>query len=356
MQSAIRSSDIRLAVDGGGGKQLAAVANGERYAAITGWGRYVPERVLTNADLMKLVATDDEWIVSRTGIRERRIAAPDETTATMATAAARGALDTAGLTPGEIDLIIVATASPDYLFPSTACIVQHQLGIASIPAFDLGAACSGFVYALGTATQFIRTGMYRRILVIGSETLSRFTDYTDRRTCILFGDGAGAVVLEATDQPRGVLSLTMHADGAGSALLGIPGLGSARPASPELLEAHGQFIAMEGGEVFKFAVRAMSDAALEAVQLAEMRMSDVDLLVPHQANLRIIDAAAKRLDLPRERVWVNIEKYGNTSAASIPISLCEAEEQGRLRDGANLLLVAFGGGLTWAASMVRWGR
>jgi len=330
--------------------------NAERYAAITGWGRYLPERVLTNADLETLVNTNDEWIVSRTGIRERRIAAPDETTATMATAAARAALEVASLTPSDLDLIIVATASPDHFFPSTACIVQHQLGITNIPAFDLGAACSGFVYALGTAAQFIRTGVYRHVLVIGAETLSRFVDYTDRRTAILFGDGAGAVILEATDQPRGVLSLTLHADGAGGPLLAIPGLGAAHPVSPEVLEARGQFIHMEGGEVFKFAVRAMGDAAVKAVELAGMQFADVDLLVPHQANLRIIDAAAKRLDLPRERVWVNIDRYGNTSAASIPISLCEAQEQGLLADGANVLLVAFGGGLTWAASMVRWGR
>lgn len=328
---------------------------GERYAAIVGWGRAVPERVLTNADLEAMVETNDEWIVSRTGIRERRIAAPDETTSTFAARAARDALAVAHLTPEDLDLIVVATASPDYFFPSTACVVQHLLGVARIPAFDIGAACSGFVYALGTATQFIRTGMYRRILVIGAETLSRFTDYTDRRTAILFGDGAGAVVLEATDAARGVLSLTMGADGAGGPLLNVPGGGAKQPSTAENLARGDQYIHMEGGEVFKFAVRVMDDAAAEATERAGLRFADIDYLVPHQANLRIIDAAARRMDVPRERVWVNIDCYGNTSAASIPISLSEMADRGLLHDGMNLLLVAFGGGLTWAAAVVRWG-
>lgn len=334
------------------------MAQGERgrHAAITGWGRYLPERVLSNADLSRMVETNDEWIVSRTGIRERRIAAPHETTSTMATAAARDALCAARLAPADIELIVVATATPDHFFPSTACLVQHQLGVpTTAAAFDLGAACAGFVYALGTAAQFIRAGTYRRVLVIGSETLSRFTDYTDRKTCILFGDGAGAVVLEACDAERGPLSLVLHSDGGGGPLLGIPGLGAAQPASPEVLAAGGQYMRMDGGEVFKFAVRAMADAAAEATEAAGLAPGDVDMLVPHQANLRIIDAAAKRLDLPRERVWVNIDRFGNTSAASIPICLSEAADAGALRDGMNLVLVAFGGGLSWGASVVRWG-
>jgi 3-oxoacyl-[acyl-carrier-protein] synthase-3 len=329
---------------------------GERYAAITGWGHYVPERVLTNADFEAMVQTNDEWIVSRTGIKERHIAGPDEPTSVLGANAARRALAVAQLEPSDLDLIVVATASPDYFFPSTACVIQNLLGVTRIPAFDIGAACSGFIYALGTATQFIRTGVYKRILVIGAETLTRLTDYTDRRTCVLFGDGAGAVVIEATDQPRGLLSLTMGADGSGADLLKVPGLGSAMPATPEVLERHDQYIKMEGAEVFKLAVRVMGDASIEAIARAGMQFREIDLLFPHQANLRIIEATAKRLDLPREKVWVNIERYGNTSAATIPISLSEAAERGLLHDGTNLLLVAFGGGLTWAASVVRWGR
>ncbi len=327
----------------------------KRYAAITGWGHYVPERVLTNADLERMVNTSDEWIVSRTGIRERRVAAPEESTSTMATAAAKKALAVAHLDPADLDLIVVATATPDYLFPSTACVVQAQLGVTRVPAFDIGAACSGFIYALGTATQFIRTGLYQRILVIGAEALTRLTDYTDRRTCILFGDGAGAVVLEASDQPRGLLSLTMGADGSGGDLLKLPGIGTKHPITPETLERGDQYLKMEGAEVFKFAVRTMGDAAIEAIARAGLQFREIDMLIPHQANLRIIEATAKRLDLPRDRVWVNIDRYGNTSAATIPISISEAWEQGRLHDGANLLLVAFGGGLTWAAAVVRWG-
>ncbi|MCA1665841.1 MAG: beta-ketoacyl-ACP synthase 3, partial [Thermomicrobia bacterium] len=230
------------------------------------------------------------------------------------------------------------------------------LGVTRIPAFDIGAACSGFIYALATATQFIRSGVYSRILVIGAETLTRLTDYTDRRTCVLFGDGAGAVVLEATNQPRGLLSLTLGADGGGRHLLIVPGGGSASPATHEMIERHDQYIKMEGSEVFKSAVRTMGDSAIEAIARAGMHFREIDMLIPHQANLRIIEATAKRLDLPRERVWVNIDKYGNTSAATIPISLSEAADQGLLHDGSNLLLVAFGGGLTWGASVVRWGR
>ena len=328
----------------------------ERYAAITGWGHYVPERVLTNADLERMVDTNDEWIVSRTGIRERRVAAPEESTATLGAEAARRALCVARLDPSDLDLIIVATATPDFLFPSTACVVQNLLGVTRIPAFDIGAACSGFIYALGTATQFIRTGIYARILVIGAETLTRLTDYTDRRTCILFGDGAGAVVLEATDQPRGLLSLTMGADGSGARLLNVPGIGTKHPITPESLARGDQYIKMEGSEVFKFAVRTMGDAAIEAIARAGLQFREIDLLFPHQANLRIIEATAKRLDMPRDRVWVNIDRFGNTSAATIPISLSEASDQGILHEGANLLLVAFGGGLTWGASVVRWGR
>jgi len=328
----------------------------ERYAAIIGWGHYVPEHVLTNADLEQMVETNNEWIMSRTGIRERRVAAPDETTATLGASAARKALAVAHLDPSDLDLIMVATATPDYFFPSTACVVQSLLGVTRIPAFDIGAACSGFIYALATATQFIRTGVYSRILVIGAETLTRLTDYTDRRTCVLFGDGAGAVVLEATDQRRGLLSLTLGADGSGGDLLRAPGGGFTLPVTQEIIDRRAQYITMEGSEVFKFAVRTMGDAAIEAIARAGMHFREIDMLIPHQANLRIIEATAKRLDLPRDRVWVNIDRYGNTSAATIPISISEASDRGLLHEGANLLLVAFGGGLTWGASVIRWGR
>jgi 3-oxoacyl-[acyl-carrier-protein] synthase-3 len=325
-----------------------------RHAAITGWGMAVPDRVLTNADLEQMVETSDEWIVSRTGIKERRVVGPDDTTTSLSTAAARQALDRAGLQPDELDLIIVATCTPDQFLVSQACLVQAELG-GSAGAFDLGAACSGFVYALSTGSQFVQSGMHDRVLVIGADTLTRFVDYTDRTTCILFGDGAGAVVLEATEEPRGLLSTVLGADGGGNKHLYIPGWGALVPESAELFPEYRPYLQMNGNEVFRFAVRVMGDAAAEAVDRAGLSFSDIDMLIPHQANLRIIDAAARRLDLPRERVWVNLDRYGNTSAATIPIALAEAEAAGGLNEGDNLVLVAFGGGLTWAAGVLRWG-
>ncbi len=328
-----------------------------RYAAITGWGMAVPERVLTNADLERMVDTSDEWIVSRTGIRERRVVGPGDSTTSLAVAAARRAVERADLTADDLDLIIVATYTPDQFLVSQACLVQAQLG-GTAGAFDLGAACSGFVYALSVGTQFVRTGCYERILVIGADTLTRLIDYTDRATCVLFGDGAGAVVLEATDQPRGLLSTVLGADGAGSEHLYIPGWATLVPESAPLVQdAPGTRpgLRMNGNEVFRFAVRVMGDAAADAVERAGLSFSDIDMLIPHQANLRIIDAAARQLDLPREKVWLNLDRYGNTSAASIPIALCEAEAAGALADGNNLVFVAFGGGLSWAAGVVRWG-
>ena len=325
-----------------------------RHAAITGWGMAVPDRVLTNADLERMVDTSDEWIVTRTGIKERRVVGPDDTTTSLATAAARQALARAGLEPDQIDLIVVGTCTPDQFLVSQACLVQAELG-GSAGAFDLGAACSGFVYALSTGSQFVRTGCYERVLVIGVDTLTRFVDYTDRSTCILFGDGAGAVVLEPTDRPRGLLSTVLGADGAGHKHLYIPGWGAFVPESAELFPEYRPYLQMNGNEVFRFAVRVMGDAAAEAVDRAGLGFGDIDMLIPHQANLRIIDAAARRLDLPRDKVWVNVDRYGNTSAASIPIALCEAETAGGLREGDNLVLVAFGGGLAWAAGVVRWG-
>ncbi len=325
-----------------------------RHAAITGWGMAVPERVLTNADLERMVDTSDEWIVSRTGIKERRVVGPNDSTTSLSVAAARQALDRAGVAADELDLIVVATCTPDQFLVSQACLVQAELG-GSAGAFDLGAACSGFVYALAVASQFVQTGCYDRVLVIGADTLTRFVDYTDRTTCILFGDGAGAVVLEATDEPRGLLSTVLGADGAGNKHLYIPGWGAFVPESAELFPEYRPYLQMNGQEVFRFAVRVMGDAAAEAVDRAGLSFGEVDMLIPHQANQRIIDAAARRLDLPREKVWVNLDRYGNTSAASIPIALCEAEAEGGLREGDNLVLVAFGGGLAWAAGVVRWG-
>jgi 3-oxoacyl-[acyl-carrier-protein] synthase-3 len=325
-----------------------------RNAAITGWGMAVPERVLTNADLERMVETSDEWITSRTGIKERRIVGPEDSTTSLSVTAARQALDIAGLTAEDIDLIVVATCTPDQFLVSQACLVQAELG-GTAGAFDLGAACSGFVYALAVGSQFVQTGLHDRVLVIGVDTLTRFVDYTDRSTCILFGDGAGAVVLEATDEPRGLLSTVLGADGAGYKHLYIPGWGAFVPESAELFPEYRPYLHMNGQEVFRFAVRVMGDAAVEAVEKANLTFDDVDMMIPHQANMRIIDAAARRLTLPREKVWVNLDRYGNTSAASIPIALFEAAEAGKLEEGDNVVLVAFGGGLSWAAGMVRWG-
>jgi 3-oxoacyl-[acyl-carrier-protein] synthase-3 len=326
----------------------------QRHAAITGWGMAIPDRVLTNGDLEQLVETSDDWIVSRTGIRERRIVGPQDSTTSLAVAAARQALERADLTANDLDLIVTATCTPDQFLVSQACLVQAELG-GNAGAFDVGAACAGFVYALSVGTQFIQNGVHDRVLVIGVDTLTRFVDYTDRSTCILFGDGAGAVVLEATDEPRGLLSTVLGADGAGHKHLYIPGWGSLVPESAELFPEFRPYLQMNGREVFKFAVRVMGDAAIEAIEQAGLALNDVDMLIPHQANYRIIEEAAKRLRLPMEKIWVNLDRYGNTSAGSVPIALCEAEAAGRLKEGDNLVFVAFGGGLAWAAGAVRWG-
>jgi len=323
-------------------------------AAITGWGMYVPERVLSNADLSHMVDTNDEWIVSRTGIRERRIAGDRDTVTSASVASARLACERAGLDPVDLDLIVVGTFTADQYMPSIACQVQNRIGARFAAAFDLNAACTSFVYAIATASQFIESGLYRRVLVVGTDINSRFLDYTDRGTCVLFGDGSGAVVLEASDADEGVLSIALGADGsAGHHLtLGDPGsivaLNGARTMERP-------FMKMNGPEVYRFAVKVMGEVAAEAITRAGLTFDDVDLLVPHQANLRIIDAAAKRLELPRDRVWVNVHDYGNTSSASVPIGLVEAFEAGAIRDGMNVVVVAFGGGLTWAAGVIRWG-
>lgn len=325
-----------------------------RPVGILGTGKYVPERVLTNADLEKMVETNDEWIVTRTGMKERRIAAEDQATSDLAYHAALIAMEKAGVTADEIDLIIVSTVTPDTMFPSTACILQDKLGAKKAAAFDLSAACSGFIYGLATASNFITTGMYQKALVIGAECLSRITDYTDRNTCVLFGDGAGAVVLGEVPEGRGFKSFELGADGSGGELLKLSGGGSRCPATVETIEGKKHYIHMAGGEVFKFAVRTMGNAAEEALAKAGMTKDDIDLLIPHQANIRIIQASINRLNLPEEKCMINLPKYANTSAASIPLALAEADEEGRLQEGDCVVLVGFGGGLTWGASVIVW--
>src|SRR5919201_2139799 len=323
-------------------------------AVITGWGYYAPSRVLTNADLEKIVDTSDEWITSRTGIKERRIASDGETTSSMSVRAARAALEKARLRAQDVQQIIVGTASPDYLFPSTACLVQAEIGAARAGAFDVEAACTSFIAALAIARGMIVSGAIDNALVIGAETLSRLLNWKDRGTCVLFGDGAGAAVVEATNASVGIESTVLHGDGSKGELLMVPAGGSKMPASPDTVERGMHFISMAGGEVFKLAVKSMADAAEEAIADAGLVLDDIDLMIPHQANVRIIDGVAKRLRFPSEKVFVNIQRYGNTSAASIPIAICEAEATGRLRKGDKVLLVAFGGGFTWGASVLEW--
>ncbi len=324
-----------------------------RYSAITGWGKYVPEKALTNADLEKIVDTSDEWITTRTGIKKRHIAAPGESASSFSVNAAREALERAGIEGKDLDLIIVATVSYDYRFPSTANLVQHALG-AQCGAFDMQAACTGFIYAMTVAHQFITTGAAKHVLVVGVELLSKVVNYEDRATCILFGDGAGAVVLSASEEPGGLLGFTLGSDGAKPELLYIPAGGSKEPLTEEGLREGRQWVQMQGSEVFKFATRIMGTAMEEALAHAGMSVDDMDLFIPHQANLRIIESASKRLGLPMEKVFVNIQEYGNTSAAAVPIALCEAIEQGRIQQGQHVGMVAFGAGLTWAAAVVKW--
>ena len=323
-------------------------------AVITGWGFYVPERVLTNRDLERLVGTTDEWIVERTGIRERRVVADHESTSTMATRAARQALDRAGVSGHDLDVIIIATTTPDYLLPTAAALVQEQLGAHRAGILDLGAACAGFIYGLAVARGLIAAGTARRVLVVGAETISRYVDWTDRSTCVLFGDGAGAVVVEASATEDGIASTVLHGDGSKREFLTVKGGGSKHPPTAESVRDGLHYIRMQGNEVFKLAVPSMASAAEEAIAGAGLRIEDVDLLIPHQANLRIIDAVTKRLRLDPAKVFVNIQKYGNTSAASIPIALCEAVAEGRVRRGDRLVFAAFGGGMTWGAAVVRW--
>ncbi len=330
------------------------MARNGRYAHIVGWGKYVPQYRRTNDEIATMVDTSDEWISTRTGIKERRIAAQHESTATLAIRAAEAALQVANVAPEELDLIIVATATPEHLFPATACLVQDDLGADRAGAFDLSAACSGFIYGVSLASQAIQTGAIDKALVIGSETLSRFVDWGDRETCILFGDGAGAVVLAGRNERGGVLSSTMRADGSGGELLSLPAGGSRHPASWETLANNQHTIKMQGREVFRFATRVMADASRVVVEQAGWTLDDVTLVIPHQANSRIIQTATRRLKLPEEKVYVNLDRYGNTSSASIPIALCEAIDEGLVKPGDNLVLVGFGAGLTWAAAAVQW--
>jgi 3-oxoacyl-[acyl-carrier-protein] synthase-3 len=323
-------------------------------AVITGWGFYVPSKVLTNGDLERMVGTTDAWIVERTGIRERRIVADDESTCSMATVAAERALARANVAAADLDMLIVATTTPDYLLPTAAAVVQERLGARKAAIFDLGAACAGWIYGLAVARGLIAAGTARRILVIGAETISRYVDWTDRATCVLFGDGAGAVVVERSEGASGVRSVVLRGDGTKSALLTVLGGGSKHPPSADSLREGMHYIRMQGNEVFKVAVPSMAAAAEDALARAGLSLSDVDLLVPHQANARIIEAVAKRLRLDPSKVYMNIHKYGNTSAASIPIALCEAVEDGRVRPGDHLVFVAFGGGVTWGAAVVDW--
>jgi 3-oxoacyl-[acyl-carrier-protein] synthase III len=317
------------------------------YSRISGTGSYLPEKVLTNNDLARLVDTSDEWIYTRTGIRQRHIAADNETASDLALKAAQRALTAAGVTAQELDLIIVATTTPDMVFPSTACLLQEKLGVTGMPAFDLQAVCSGFVYALGTADQFMRSGQYRNILVVGAEIYSRILDWEDRTTSVLFGDGAGAVVLSRSDRP-GVLSSHLHADGSHSKVLCVPGsVSSGKVTGRPLLQ-------MEGGTVFKFAVKVLEEVAHEALTANALQAADVDWFIPHQANIRIIHATAKKLGISMEKVVTTVERHANTSAASVPLALDEAVRDGRIKPGQHVLLEGVGGGFTWGAVLVKW--
>ena len=323
-------------------------------AGIVGLGSYVPERVLTNRELETMVNTTDQWIVDRSGIRERRIAGPGQVTSDLALEAARRALEDAGIGPAEGDLIIVATNTSDTVFPGVGCIVQDRLGAVKAGAFDLVAGCTGFIYAFSVAAQFITSGVYRHVLVIGAEILSRIVDWQDRNTCVLFGDGAGAVVLGRVPEGYGLVHSKLGSDGSGGPALCLPAGGSRLPASAQTVAERQHFIHMNGREVFKFAVRACGAGSLEALEEAGLSVAEVDFLIPHQANIRIIEAAAKRLNLPMERVLVNVDRYGNTSTASIPIALEEAVGQNRIKDGDTMLLTGFGAGLTWAVAILKW--
>ena len=323
-------------------------------AVITGWGMYAPQRVLSNADLEKLVDTTDEWIVSHTGIRERRVAADDETAATLSVNAGRDALAVAGMDAEELDLVIVGTCTPDYYMPATAVLVADQLGARRAAGFDVMAACSGFVFSLATANAYIQSGMARNILVVGVEVLTRFLDYTDRNTCILFGDGAGAVIMSASEQPGGLLGLDMYSDGSGAEGIIFPAGGSACPTTPQTIAEGGHFVHMQGRQVYRYATKQLAESAAAALRRANLTVDDIDQFVFHQANLRIIESVQKAVGIPSEKTFLNIEQYGNTSAASVPMALVEAVAAGKIKPGDRILMVAFGAGYTAGAAVVEW--
>jgi 3-oxoacyl-[acyl-carrier-protein] synthase-3 len=327
---------------------------GTRSAVITGTGMSVPSRIMTNRDLEQIVDTSDEWIQTRTGIHERRIAMPNEAVSEFALEAARNALGMAGVAPDQVDLIICATVTPDVPIPATACLLQHRLGCQHAAAFDMQAGCSGFIYAQSVAKQFIVSGRCRNVVVVGAELLSKFLDWSDRTTCVIFADGAGAAVMSAGVLPRGILASALHSDGSMSDFISMDGGGSKYPASSETVAKGMHFIKMRGNETFKIAVRSIEDVSREVLAAAGLTPNDVSWFIPHQANQRIIDAVGERLGIPAERCYVNIDRYGNTSAASIPIALDEAVRAGKVRRGDIILMAAFGAGLTWAASAVRW--
>lgn len=325
----------------------------KRHVVILGTGHYVPERVLTNADLEKMVETTDEWIVTRSGIRERHIARDDQATSDLAAESARRAMADAKVAPEDIDLIIVATITPDMPFPNTACMVQNLIGAKNATCIGLEAACTGFVFALDVAAQYLLTGRVKTALVIGAEKMSAITDWKDRTTCVLFGDGAGAVVVQAKETSAGILSTVTGSDGSLAGLLSLPAGGSRTPTSIQTLEARQHYIRMDGKDVFKYAVRAMGEAARRALEQSGLSMDDIACVVPHQANMRIVEAIRSRLEVGPEKFFVNLDKYGNMSSASIPVALDEAIKLGRIKKGDNVIFVAFGGGLTWGAMVVK---
>lgn len=325
-------------------------------ATITGVGASLPNKVLTNFDLEKIVDTTDEWITTRTGINERRIAEDDVFTSDLASKASIEAINDAGLTPSDIDLIIVATITPDMCTPAISCIVQKNINAQNAATFDVNAACSGFVYGLTIANQFIKTGYYKNVLVIGADCLSKVTNWKDRNTCVLFGDGAGAVVVSATHKNEGILSTYIGADGTMGDVLTLPAFNVSDEEKEKRVGDNYKTIWMDGQEVFKFAVKIMADATNKALEKVGLTISDVDMIVPHQANMRIVDGATKRLKVNKDKVFTNLQKYGNMSAASIPVALYECYKEGHLKNGNNVVLVGFGGGLTWASTLIKWGK
>ncbi|TVM04401.1 MAG: 3-oxoacyl-ACP synthase [Candidatus Brocadia sp. WS118] len=323
-------------------------------ASITGIGSYLPGKVLTNYDLERMVDTSDDWIIQRTGIKERRIVENGQITSDLATQASLRAMEDAGVSPHDIDMIITSTITPDHIFPSTSCFIQQKLGATRASAFDILAACAGFIYALSIGQSFVNSGAMETVLVVGAECLSTITDYTDRTTCVLFGDGAGAVIIQKSPTHHEILSSTLAADGSQADVLIMPGGGAKSPASLESIQQRAHYIQFKGKEVFKLAIQNITNLILETVTKNDLTIGDIDLIIPHQSNLRIIEATMEKLGLPMEKAFVNIDKYGNTSSASIPIAIDEARKEGRLSRGDLVMLVAFGGGLTWGSSVIRW--